>query len=341
MAQLCKSFNSDTNSRMRQRDDFIGKRVLCLTKSFDIPTPSPVQISSSLWMPEAIEAMRDAASGLSTGSKSFNYPTWCQKHHHHHSLEDGQNVIDLVSQSLHNTKGLNFSDSNSDYLDQASSSNKRSRSRLSSRKTSTARPIKNSLLINKKEDFMKHFGNPATKKESASKETESFSAYDCQKCAQNQCIEGVDPQATVRALPWRLGTIRAVSGRDIAAKTFSLMIEFDHLDWHQRDWYHLWEDPSEQTEEKVSSFDTSINPIENESINTNTTATLQNDRKAGESNTISQKSDDSTSIKRSSGGSFHAILIESWICCLVRSNSPLGDDKLWPALVSILEHTRY
>lgn len=341
MAQLCKSFNSEISSRMRQRDDFVGKRVLCLTKSFDIPTPSPVQVSSSLWVPEAIEAIRDVAFGKATGSKSFGYPAWCPKHHHHHLQDDGQNFIDLVTQSLHsNTKGVKSGDLNPDHSEQANLSNKRNRSRPSGRKTSLMRPIRNLHLVNKKEDFIKQFGNPTIKKEYAAKETENFTAYDCRICAQHQNIEGGDPQISVRTLPWRLGTIRAASGRDINAKSFSLMIEFDHLDWHQRDWYQIWEDSSVQPEKQVSSIEASLHSTGNESSSTDQNNPLsQNEKKPSESSANSfadnyQVLDNIAFTRRSPGGSFHAILVESSICCLMRSDSPLGKDKLWPALVS-------
>lgn len=328
MTQICKSFNSEQSSRLRQRNDFVGKRVLCLTKSFDIPTPSPAQLSSSLWMSDTIDALRDVAVSRTRGTREFRFPAWCPKHHHHHSQDDDQNFLDLINQTLQNgARGLNFTDSLPEHHDQASSSNKRSRSRLSVRKTSLLKPMRGPQSSNKRDDIAGSFERKDF--------SEGFSAYNCKSCEEQTRKECQDPRNLIKDLPWRLGTIRAASSRDVSDKSFSLMIEFDHFDLQQRDWYQIWGTSSDET---INQTTTSYCSASDKSMCDQNDILNTSEQNVSESKSVSVNYQHPSGISasgtnQSHSGFFHAILIESSICCLLRSKTPVGDERIWPALL--------
>lgn len=96
----------------RNRNDLVGKRILCLPKTFRVPTPSPVQISSRLWRPNLLGALREVLARDQEEHQPdylLNKLQWCPKHHHHQDEPSYEKISQLI-QKLDSKTGDQQSD---------------------------------------------------------------------------------------------------------------------------------------------------------------------------------------------------------------------------------------
>lgn len=201
---------------------------------------------------------------------------------------------------------------------------------------------------------------------------QSAAIINCDLCANNNniSVDNLENHSRLLTLlPWRLGTVRAVSHRDLSDEAVSVMIEFDLLDWQNREWYPLRDTSVDENDQDVASGDDHDNQL----VSINKPALEQNTNGRGHSDvTEAARSEEDEAFsessrdksKRQSGnegtskeilnftednlttfqdnlhksrkarGAFKVVLVESSIGCLTRKNSPIGRDKLWPGLVS-------
>lgn len=366
-------FNLKHDTLVRYRDDLVGKRILCIPRTFDVATPSPAQISSSLWSPTTLANLNGAEV----------IPYWCQKHHHHQS--NRQNLLESIESKQYETNLQN--DSKVDV--ESAKRGRILRPGLTRNKVnSTNHNVSYSVLRGsyRVDSALTSTSLGTRDKLSDGKlncDDTNYSSFTCQLCDCRESITGahIDPKQHLASLPWRSGVIRAVSHRDLRDEALSIMVEFDLLGWEARDWYQIYSRHSDQYENS----DGKLRPVINENIDFE--ASLKHDseeyskkklkqanqeidsnedcrldvplEKASTVTTLSQQEclTGEHKLDRSSEkfipksevlvepedklnqGAFSVLLIESSICCVNRQNSPSGKDKLWPALVSILRRS--
>lgn len=158
-------------------------------------------------------------------------------------------------------------------------------------------------------------------------------------------------------LDWRSGTIRAASHRDLSNKDLSILVEFDKVDWQQREWIRVYDSISSSSSESAFSSNNTSQAYSPSDKNVNENCDIQTSKSSKKSSKISnidctqnnQANDKSTRLKKESSASsidtqdrnlFEVLLIEDSIVCVKRRFSPAGIDKLWPALVSKIFFTQ-
>lgn len=282
--------------RQRHRDNLVGKRVLCISKTFNVPGLNPAQLSSSLWSTLNLNAASNACQ------EALESLTWCPAHHHHQPSQqqilarirdesafyDSTGNEQLIKRNNNKSRRLiNQNTSNSlSYSVLKTICQKAKNAALSSALTSTSTSTSNPT-----ED--KHLADCDEKNPHLDCSIFTTMKLKCELCANVEAQDGYERYLS--SLPWRIGTIRAVSHRDLRDPALSLLIEFDLLDWQTRDWYQVRDNQDQE----------------------------------GSSNNAEEK----VQNKNLGGGSFAVLLVENSICCATRSQTPLGKGKLWPALV--------
>lgn len=267
-----KSEFDNSSSLARPSSDLVGRRVLCLPKTFNVPTPSPVQVSSSLWSSSLLDAIAEMDK---TNASSKCKPLWCPRHHHHHQSQ--QSFL-----SLYESLAAERLKSDPNLAADRSSRRVRGRSRSATSvgcKNSPSNPSRQSYSVmrnNSKSSL--HLDLPTTTSNNSSdmsslglhnmiedddKNLDLLNSDDqniCEMCqtygpAANKGDHLFDNEMGnklnhLNGLPWRIGTIRAVGQRNLNDKSLSLLIEFDLLDWQARDWYHIHQRPRDEESDK-------------------------------------------------------------------------------------------
>lgn len=366
----------------RHREDLVGKRVLCLPRTFEVAAPSPVQLSSSLWSPSILKALKE------NERKDGSEPFWCPKHHHHQPNQ--QTFISLSESIKYRPDSQNNDSTNTDSAFSvgntsiSGTSNKRIRNRQQHRKNSplssvsqrsfsvmkSARQAKTDLLVNTEPMQQKNIDDSGCDQTAAIPK--------CSLCFEtNTSVDDSEKHlGRLASLPWRLGTIRAVSHRDLSDEAISIMIEFDLLDWQNREWYPLRDSSIDQEASDRDSLDNQLDSINKQLTNTSPkrkakgrghcdATGIARSGKSQEDDIPSNSArdqckkrtrndagitEDDWEITRDSAsilqgdsqpskarGAFKVVLVESSICCLKRKNTPTGKDKLWPGLVSAMK----
>lgn len=370
MSEINKTSSLETLDRPdalcsgRHRDDLVGRRVLCLPRTFNIAAPSPVQLSSSLWSPHILKALKEH------NHKDGGEPFWCPEHHHH---QPNQRVfISLTEKIKHRSNGQIDENTDTESAAVGTSINKRARSRQQhsgsySKNSPQSTGARQSFSVLKS-------GRQAQTSQSDSYTTQqqtnlddlgydpSIVTFKCDLCDKKKSnIDDIDGHSgRIALLPWRLGTVRAVSHRDLSDQAVSIMIEFDLLDWQNREWYPLRDISSNDhymsdDDDQLGLIDDQIrdsSPNSKQKIQEQTSKE-KNKQTEGFRKVVKREDNShnaSVSTNSSSAlipqksqkhpkarGAFDVVLIESSICCCIRKNAPTGRDKLWPGLVSIMK----
>lgn len=376
------SVRPDGLCSQRHREDLVGKRVLCLPRTFEVEAPSPFQLSSSLWSPSILKALKEHEA------KGGSEPHWCPRHHHH---QPNQKAFISLSESIK----LRSTSQNSESIDTdgatlagtstSGATNKRSRSRQqhsgAHKKNSPFNTCSRQSFSVLKSARQRSIQSTNTDTMHLSSNVDDYdfeqsaAIINCDLCANNNTsVDNLENHSRLLALlPWRLGTVRAVSHRDLSDEAVSIMIEFDLLDWQNREWYPLRDTSVDENDQNVTSGDDHDNPLvstskqssntsNNQEHNTNgrgrpdvtVAARFEEDEAYSESSRDKSKRQtrdkdtskenltednlatfqDNLHKNRKARGAFKVVLVESSIGCLNRKNSPTGRDKLWPGLVS-------
>lgn len=356
--ELSSSSTQTQTATWRHRNDLVGKRVLCIPKTFEVAAPSPAQLSSRFWSSRCVRNMEDV-----------NAPRWCQLHHHHQANQS--ELIQLMEEQLARNQQHSGTDNNADNDARLESQPKRLKKRPAgqpSKSGSNQSCMSYSVMRSQTKQLIK--STPAAQSPDAESECDQLREYNsadkhCELCDTSGLSQDTSEEARrrqINSLPWRLGTIRAVSDRNLTDKNLSIMIEFDLLDWKLRDWYQVRDDPSQSEADNslrfevddseasevgtISSSDANLGKdarrIENaKSASTSACAAGSSSKQIAKSGRKVDQSSSSPAcgVKQESGqiprGSFSVLLIENSICCLERKHSPVGRHKLWPALVGI------
>lgn len=258
-----------TEKCTKYRDDIVGKRILCIPKIFNVPAPSPVKLSSSLWSTRIIAPLNSSSQLNDTENL-----LWCPIHHHHDRGQ--QKALAKIYEKIANSNKAGINDTckalvNSDQLGRRLKNRQSHSDNYQASVSDRYSPaIQSSYSVLKSEHQQAKYAaqlSPSSKythlapdatissdsNEDRRTKTDITSAHlagqktlhpfsssltnlSCQLC--NSSSQDTY-ERYLSSLPWRIGTIRAVSHRDINHPGLNLLIEFDMLDWPSRDWYQV------------------------------------------------------------------------------------------------------
>lgn len=303
----------DTTYQRLERSvaDLIGRRILCVLKPRNLSgsclesLPSPTQVSSEFWSPEALQL------GKQSHDNDLNKLAWCPKHHHHqNSQKDAIDRLKWKHQESKKKPVASILAGKASY--QFAGSNKRARQKQPQQLQQQQAGFLQTTIPGGTNFASSPIPITSPKIEAQNCDSDvqkgqSIDAHYCELCDKTTPMMGNDDNSRklkiLRNLPWRLGIIRAVcDGKSVAGDVADLLIEFDLLEWKAREWFHVSRRRLVTAPEDAT-----------------------NGNIAGNDNTCSPQ--------QATDESFTELLIENAVGCCKRQNSPAGIDKLWPARI--------